>query len=97
MSGASDIPADILATASKYAHDLREWAAHGNTMTVYHDNDEHAFADTIARAIMAERDRCAEVADGLTKARTPGMPLFGAGMCNAADQIAIAIRAGSRP
>lgn len=50
-------------------------------------------AEVIARAIMAERERCAKLADALTKASTPGMPLFGAGMCNAADQIAIAIRA----
>lgn len=51
----------------------------------------------IGRAILAERERCAKVADGLRKASTPGMPLFGAGMCNAADQIATAIRSGAHP
>lgn len=45
--------------------------------------------------VTAERERCAKIADELRKASTPGSPLFGAGMCNAADHIATAIRAGA--
>lgn len=61
-----DIPEDVWATAAKWAHDLREWADHGNTMATYADHDEYAFTDTIARAILAakleEREACVKAA-----------------------------------
>lgn len=47
----------------------------------------------LAHAREAAIEECAKVADGLKQASTPGMPLFGAGMVNAADQISAAIRA----
>ena len=63
MQRPADIPVSVWNDAPKWAHDLRDWAAHGNTMAVYDDHDEQAFADTIARAILAERDRAIEACE----------------------------------
>jgi hypothetical protein len=61
------IPETVWTDAAKWAHDLREWAAHGNTMAVYGDHDEQAFTDTIARAILAEREAHSFITSGTMK------------------------------
>lgn len=83
------IPDDVMKAAIDLH--LNERKAKGRTLGLTD------YSRLIARAILVERERCAKVADGLRKASTPGSPLFGAGMCCAADQIAIAIRGGTSP
>jgi hypothetical protein len=50
----------------------------------------------IARAILAERERCAKIADGLTAVSHPAGPLYSGGMIDAAKRIASSIRSGAR-
>lgn len=93
MSKPDEFPADAWDAAAKWAHDLREWADHGNTLAVYRDHDENAFTDTIARAILAERERCAQCAEEVGKAYAEDE----AGWLDCSETIAASIRKGTTP
>lgn len=56
------IPEDVKRDADKYAHDVAAWIDAGNTTGFLSAHAQAGLADTIARAIMAERERCAKVA-----------------------------------
>lgn len=73
MSKPDDIPQDVWATAEKMASEYRRWVDHGNTLASLSDHAEAAMADSFARAILAERERCAKVcADEIEQARQLG-------------------------
>lgn len=84
-----DIPQDVLVTARKavmaeVSPDVRWQYASGR-------NDHFAVVKAVARAILAERERCAQLADDHAGPFASGS-IFGAGATFAAKNIAAAIR-----
>lgn len=67
MSKPDDIPQDVWTTAAKMAAEYDDWVAHGNTTASLSLHAIEAMADTIARAVMAERERCAKIAGHASK------------------------------
>lgn len=90
MSKPEDIPEDVWRTATDEALKFVEWLvptpAEGAAST------EHVLAVSFARAILAERERAAHVAD------THGLDSPDADHCQGCgEEIAAAIRQGSQP
>ncbi len=59
----NEIPEDVKATGARMAVEYRQWLDAGNSTGSLSDHATDAMADSIARAIMAERERCAKIVD----------------------------------
>lgn len=58
------IPEDVMAMACHEAQFFADWLHHGNSTGSLSEHAIAGLADSIARAIMAERERCAKIMEG---------------------------------
>lgn len=101
MSKPDDIPQDVWDEGVKEAQHFVQWLDAGNSTGSLSPHAVEGLADSIARAIMAERERCAKVAEIWRTVipmwdRPGGPPGNGPARAGTPDEIAASIRRGSK-
>ena len=101
MSKPDDIPLDVWTAAMAAQDEAIAFCARNHlAVSAYPFTSglaKDALDRSLASAILAERERCAEIADRLRQTEASGDPMFTAGTSIAAGKIAAAIRQGLNP
>lgn len=97
MGKPDDIPEDVWVAANAEAGLYVEWLDAGNSTGSLSAHAVEGLTDSFARAILAERERCAKVAEGLFPASSTGRKVATKTqqiVHAAGNRIALAVRKG---